>query len=216
MTKYVVNIYLRIYDTVDQNTLKGEILSKLTDYLLKVKRRDKIPKSDIIALIENIKGVDSVNLSFVSEANERAIIDGYYIQKVNSIDRVRGITIVTDNQIMLNSVYTQEQISYDRNYSYYNYYGGNPSSLSSLTSTFLGNGNLSKEDPNLGLDDFGDIKIGLNEQPIIRGGWYDRFGNYYEDGISYNQYSSVNLVVKEVIRESLPIRMMNSNKIALR
>ncbi len=176
ITKYVTNIYLRIYDTVDQNTLKGEILTKLTDYLLKVKRRDKIPKSDIIALIENIKGVDSVNLSFVSEANERAIIDGYYIQKVTSIDKVRGITIVSDNQIMLNS----------------------------------------GDDPNLGLDDFGDVKIGLNEQPIIRGGWYDRFGNYYEDGISYNQYSSVNLVVKEVIRESLPIRMMNSNKSALK
>lgn len=176
MTKYVVNIYLRVYDTVDQNTLKGDILSKLTDYLLKVKRRDKIPKSDIIALIENVKGVDSVNLSFVSEANERAIIDGYYIQKVTSIDKVRGITIVTDNQIMLSP----------------------------------------GDDPNLGLDDFGDIKIGLNEQPIIRGGWYDRFGNYYEDGISYNQYSSVNLVVKEVIRESLPIRMMNSNKTSLK
>jgi len=176
ITKYVANIYLRIYDSVDQNTLKGDILSKLTDYLLKVKRRDKIPKSDIIALIENVKGVDSVNMSFVSEANERAIIDGYYVQKVTSIDKVRGITIVTDNQIMLKT----------------------------------------DEDPNLGLDDFGDIKIGLNEQPIIRGGWYDRFGNYYDDGISHNQYSSVNLVVKEVIRESLSIRMMNNTKTNLK
>jgi hypothetical protein len=176
MTKYVLNIYLRIYDTVDQHTLKGDILSKLTEYLLKVKRRDKIPKSDIIALIENVKGVDSVNMSFVSQYNEQAIIDGYYIQKVTSIDKVRGITIVTDNQITLNP----------------------------------------GEDPNLGLDDFGDIKIGLNEQPIIRGGWYDRFGNYYEDGISYNQYSSVNLVVKEVIRESLSIRMMNANKTSVK
>jgi hypothetical protein len=176
MTKYVTNIYLRIYDSVDQSTLKNDILTKLTDYLLKVKRRDKIPKSDIIALIENIKGVDSVNLSFVSEVNERAIIDGYYIQKVSSLDKVRGITIVTENQIMLKS----------------------------------------GDDPNLGLDDFGDIKIGLNEQPVIRGGWYDRFGNYYEDGISYNQYSSVNLVVKEVIRESLSVRLMNANKSTLK
>ena len=176
MTKYVTNIYLRIYDSVDQSTLKNDILTKLTDYLLKVKRRDKIPKSDIISLIENIKGVDSVNLSFVSEVNERAIIDGYYIQKVSSLDKVRGITVVTENQIMLKS----------------------------------------GDDPNLGLDDFGDIKIGLNEQPVIRGGWYDRFGNYYEDGISYNQYSSVNLVVKEVIRESLSVRLMNANKSTLK
>jgi hypothetical protein len=127
-------------------------------------------------LIEGIKGVDSVNLSFISETNERAIIDGYYIQRVEALDKVRGITVVQENQIMLES----------------------------------------GDDPNLGLDDFGDIKIGLNEMPVIRGGWYDRYGNYYEDGINYNEYSSVNIIVKDVIRENLAIRMMTSNKDSLK
>jgi hypothetical protein len=176
LTKYALNVYLRIYDTVDQQTLKNEIVSKITDYLLSVNRRDKIPKSDIVAILENIKGVDSVNLSFVSEENERAIINGFYIQRVNTIDRVRGITIVQENQINLQP----------------------------------------GDDPNLGLDDFGDIKIGLNELPVIRGGWYDRFGNYYEDGINMNQYCSLNIVVNEVIRENLAVRMMNANKNALK
>jgi hypothetical protein len=143
---------------------------------LKVNRRDKIPKSDIIAMIEGIKGVDSVNISFVSEKNERAIIDGFYIQNVNTIDRVRGITVVTQNQINLTP----------------------------------------GDDPNLGLDDFGDIQIGLNEMPVIRGGFYDRFGNYYEDGINLNQYCSVNLVIKDVIRETLSVKIMNSNKESLK
>lgn len=176
LTKYVLNIYLRVYDTVDQPTLKNEIINKITAYLLKVNRRDKIPKSDLIALIEGIKGVDSVNLSFVSEINERAIIDGFYIQNVNTIDKVRGISVVTQNQINLTP----------------------------------------GTDPNLGLDDFGDIKIGLNEMPVIRGGFYDRFGNYYEDGINYNQYCSLNLVIKEVIRETLSVRIMNTNKEAIK
>ena len=176
LTKYVLNIYLRVYDTVDQPTLKNEIINKITEYLLKVNRRDKIPKSDLIALIEGIKGVDSVNLSFVSEINERAIIDGFYIQNVNTIDKVRGISVVTQNQINLTP----------------------------------------GTDPNLGLDDFGDIKIGLNEMPVIRGGFYDRFGNYYEDGINYNQYCSLNLVIKEVIRETLSVRIMNTNKEAIK
>jgi hypothetical protein len=143
---------------------------------LKVNRRDKVPKSDIIALIEGIKGVDSVNISFISETNERAIIDGYYIQRVEALDKVRGITVVQENQIMLKS----------------------------------------GDDPNLGLDDFGDIKIGLNEMPVIRGDWYDRYGNYYEDGINYNQFCSVNIVVKDVIRENLAVRMMTSNKDSLK
>ena len=176
LTKYALNIYLRVYDTIDQPTLKNEIINKVSEYLLKVNRRDKIPKSDIIAMIEGIKGVDSVNLSFVSEKNERAIIDGFYIQNVNTIDKVRGITVVTQNQINLSS----------------------------------------GEDPNLGLDDFGDIQIGLNEMPVIRGGFYDRFGNYYEDGINLNQYCSVNLIIKDVIRETLSVKIMNSNKESLK
>ena len=176
ITKYALNVYLRVYDTVDQPTLKNEITSKITDYLLNVNRRDKVPKSDIIALIEGIKGVDSVNLSFVSETNERAIIEGFYIQRVNVIDKVRGITVVQENQIILQP----------------------------------------GEDPSIGLDDFGDIKIGLNEMPIVRGGWYDRYGNFYEDGINHSQFGSLNIVVKEVVRENLAIRMMNTNKDALK
>jgi len=46
------------------------------------------------------------------------------------------ITAEEINPIMLASGNTQDQISYDQNYSYYNYYGGNPSSLSSLTSPY--------------------------------------------------------------------------------
>lgn len=176
LTKYVLNIYLRIYDTVDQSTLKSEVIAKITDYFLSVTRRDKIPKSDLIALIEGIKGVDSVNLSFVSEANEKAILDGYYIQRINTIDRIRGISVVQENQIMINP----------------------------------------GDDPNIGLDEFGDIKIGLNEQPVIRGDWYDRFGNYFEDGISQTSFSSLNIVVKDVVKETTSIRMMNANKDSIR
>lgn len=172
LTKYALNIFLRIFDTVDQNTLKNEVINQTTEYFLKVTRRDKVPKSDIIALIEAIKGVDSVNISFISQTNENAINDGYYIQRVNTIDQIRGLQQVVEYKINLNP----------------------------------------GEDPNLGLDDFGDIKIGLNELPVIRGGWYDRFSNFYEDGIDFNQYSSVNIIIKEVVKETLSVRMSNKNK----
>lgn len=176
VTKYALNIFLRIFDTADQITIKNEITNKLTDYLLKVRRRDKIPKSDIVSLIEGIEGVDSVSISFVSKVNEDAIIDGFYIKRSNSIDRIRGIMTVTETKIEV------------------------PEGT----------------DPNLGLDEFGDIVIGLNELPLIRGGWYDRFGNLYEDGLNSGEFSSVNIIVKEVIRESLSVRMMNKNKESLK
>lgn len=172
LTKYVMNVFLRVFDSAYLPTLQTEILNTITEYLIKVKRRDKVPKSDLIALIENIEGVDSVNISFISEKNEKAINDGYYIKKVSSFDQIRGIMSVTDVQVAVSS----------------------------------------GSDPNLGLDEFGDIKIGLNELPVFRGGWYDRFGNFYEDGLSTSQYSSVNLVIKEVIKETIATKQTTKSK----
>jgi hypothetical protein len=176
VTKYALNIFLRIFDTTDQITIKSEITNKITEYLLKVKRRDKIPKSDIVSLIEGIEGVDSVSISFVSKVNEDSIIDGFYMKRNNSIDRIRGIMTVTETKINV------------------------PEGT----------------DPNLGLDEFGDIVIGLNELPLIRGGWYDRFGNFYEDGLNSGEFSSMNIIIKDVIKESLSVKMMNKNKGSLR
>ena len=176
LTRYVMNIFLRIYDTANQQTIGNEITAIITEYLLKVRRRDKIPKSDLIAIIENIKGVDSVNISFICEVNEKSIIEGYYIQTVNSFDNVRGLMTTTQNRIIVSP----------------------------------------GTDPNLGLDDFGDVKIGLNEFPVFRGGWYDRFSNYYEDGLSTTQYSSVNIIIKEIIKDTVAIKQMNQNKNALK
>lgn len=176
LTRYVMNIFLRIYDTANQQTIGNEITAIITEYLLKVRRRDKIPKSDLIALIENIKGIDSVNISFICEANEKSIIEGYYIQTVSSFDNIRGLMTTTQNRIIVSP----------------------------------------GTDPNLGLDDFGDVKIGLNEFPVFRGGWYDRFSNYYEDGLSTTQYSSANIIIKEIIKDTVATKQMNQNKNALK
>jgi len=68
------------------------------------------------------------------------------------------------------------------------------------------------EDPNLGLDKFGDIQIGLNELPIIRGGWEDRNGVFYSTDIKGNNISSINIVIDEFIDENLSAQIMNQNK----
>tara|TARA_B100000900_G_scaffold378948_1_gene363484 strand:- start:576 stop:998 length:423 start_codon:yes stop_codon:yes gene_type:complete len=68
------------------------------------------------------------------------------------------------------------------------------------------------EDPNLGLDKFGDIIIGLNELPIIRGGWNDREDVFYSTDIKSNNVSSINIVVDETIPENLSTQIMTQNK----
>lgn len=172
ITKYIVNIFLRVFDTYDQKTIYNQVISIVSDYLTNVYRRDKIPKSDLVALIEGVSGVDSVNVTFISKKNEEAIQNGFYIKEVETFEQIRGIKVIEKERVIVQS----------------------------------------GTDPNLGLDEFGDILIGLNELPLFRGGWYDRFNNYYEDGLSIDQFSSVNIIFKETIKETLSTKQTVRNK----
>jgi len=170
--KYILNIFIRTFDTYDAVQIYNDITTKMTEYFLQIKRRDRIPKSDLIAIIEAIPGIDSVNVTFLSEENETAITNGSYSKTTIYVDGLTG------------------------------------AQTSKTNTTILSPG----EDPNLGLDDFGDIIIGLNEVPVIRGDWNDRYGNYIEDGIYTDKMSSINISVKDVIKETSAIRKMNIKK----
>ena len=68
------------------------------------------------------------------------------------------------------------------------------------------------ENPNIGLDKFSDVEIGLNELPIMRGGWFDRNDIYYSVDIKDSNISSVNIVIDEIINEDLSQQIMVQNK----
>lgn len=51
----------------------------------------------------------------------------------------------------------------------------------------------------LGLDERGNIKIEKNEIVLIRGGWDDRYGNYYSDKPNLNLHSAVNIIIEDKI-----------------
>ena len=178
ITRYGLNIVLRIFDGVEIDTLKADIIALLSQYFTRVQRRDKIPKSDIIAMIETVSGVDSVNIQFISEKNEKAIRDGFYYKKV--------IPPPAFGQTL-----TEQTVKVE------------------LTKN--ANGQVI-EDPSLGLDKFGDIVIGLNELPIIRGGWEDREDVFYSTDIKSNNISSINIVVDEILPENLSTQIMTQNK----
>lgn len=59
-------------------------------------------------------------------------------------------------------------------------------------------------DPNgatVGFDNTGDIQVNDNEIAVIRGGWSDRNGNYYDDVISYESNTSiVNIIVNKIVK----------------
>lgn len=71
ISRYVINILITIFEGYDPDNLKSQIVDSLSSYFIGIRRRDKIPRSDLIAIIEAITGVDSVTIFFVSEKNEK-------------------------------------------------------------------------------------------------------------------------------------------------
>ena len=124
LIKYVENIALTIFEGNDPSTIKNQITSILSDYFLNIRRRDKIPRSDLIAAIESISGVDSVSLYFVGEANELA-----KLQSPNSpdigFDEFGDIVMGKDEIVVISGGWE------DRNGIYYDY-GAGMDTLSSV------------------------------------------------------------------------------------
>jgi len=124
LTRYVVNIAITIFEGNDPDTIKSQIVSILSDYFLNIRRRDKIPRSDLIAAVEGITGIDSVSLYFVGEENEAA-----KAQNVNSpeigFDEFGDIIMKNDEIVVISGGWE------DRNGIYYDY-GSGMNTLSSV------------------------------------------------------------------------------------
>lgn len=130
ITRYIINIYVRKFQGYADGTIKENIVSEVSGYLADLDRDDRILRSDIINILEDINSIDSVNVSFIGKKNEEFHIN-------------------------------------------------NPSG----TTTVVG------LDPVLG-----DIVVKSNELAIIRGGWSDRNGTYYNETINGDSLGPINII----------------------
>lgn len=143
--KYVINVSIVVFEGYSQAVIKNDIVDRLSQYFLSNRRRDLVPVSDLVRIIEEVEGVDSVNVSFISEENEI-------------------------------------------------YRTSNPNGTELY-----------------GLDEMGDIIINRDELPLIRGGWKDRRGVFYSDGIYSDKPCSVNINVKKVTKKDLNAQIRQEN-----
>jgi len=115
LSMYVMNIYIRKYEGFADDTIKQNVLSNTSNYLTELKRDDRIVRSDMIRIIENIDGVDSTQITFFSKKNE-----DYHKLKPDSntiygLDPVLGdIVVEKDELALIRGGWS------DRNYTYYN------------------------------------------------------------------------------------------------
>lgn len=68
--KYLINITVRIYDDVREENVINEIIDTVSNYFIYQMRRDRIPPSDIIRLLDSLNTIDSVDVEFLSKDNE--------------------------------------------------------------------------------------------------------------------------------------------------
>lgn len=144
ISRYVINVSLVVFDGYSIDVIKQNIYIQLSNYFLTTSRTSRIPRSDLIKLIDNIEGVDSVNVNIVSERNE--------------------------------AVKKTDQYAAD-----------------------------------ICVDGFNDIIIGNNDLPIIRGGWSDRYGNYYDKGISVEGLGAVNIQIRNTSSDLAITQAMSKN-----
>jgi len=72
--KYALNISLVTFADFDKDSIKSQITDQIGTYFINNTRKDRVPKSDLIKLIEGIDGVDSVSIQIIGEENERSAI----------------------------------------------------------------------------------------------------------------------------------------------
>lgn len=141
ITRYVGNALITVFEGYDLDIIKDNIREQVSEYFIGLNRRDRVPKSDIIAIIEGIPGIDSVSFYFIGQKNEK----------------------------------NQESISGLKNIS------------------------LKEKSKLLGLNEHGDIIMDKDEMVLLRGGFSDRHGVYFNEGIVKNKPCSLNISVTEIV-----------------
>lgn len=104
--RFVLFVIIDFFKGYSKELIRAQIIDSLSTYFINQTRRDRIPKSDLIAIIEGINGVDSVNVYFKSDPNNSISGDDTYLNDMGDIiigkrdyPLIRGGWVDPDNNI---------------------------------------------------------------------------------------------------------------------
>ena len=104
--KFVINMSLILWEGYDYNTIRQSIIDSTSDYFLKNQRRDRIPVSDLVRVIEGVDGVDSVNVWFDADKDNFNIYRTHYgIDDYGDIILERYVKDAWNNNVPVKDVY---------------------------------------------------------------------------------------------------------------
>jgi len=143
--RFNLNMSVYLWEGYEYDNVRQTIISKTSEYFLANTRRDRIPVSDLIRIVEGIDGIDSVNIWFDADKNNFDIYRSYYgIDEFGDVILERTILDAFGNQVGVKDIY-----------------------------------------------------------PIFRGGFENFQGTYYEDSLTKNKLSSLNIQVRGYSKQTL-------------
>ena len=103
IVKYAVYIYLKLKNnSYNTSVITSQIRKLLGDFFSNLESDIFVPKSDIIKLIkDNVEAVDGVDVYFLSQLNEQALINHSYYNKIYRFDPSLGTYKIYREKIYL-------------------------------------------------------------------------------------------------------------------
>ena len=204
--KYRMDISVRWFEGFKQDEIFNDIRSSISNYLLKIVRRDKLPKSDIVALIEAVPGVDAVNVQFVSSVEEEARRNGYYTYKQVTVTpttpELEGGEGEQKRLVFFKRIEEIKKVVLDQ-----------PNMLVPVSG---GEQQIKDWYDKIGLDKYGDIILDKEEVAVFRGGWEDRNGDLVKDEPSMGEMASLSLYFDNPpVPQTIYSRIQSGNRRAL-
>jgi hypothetical protein len=189
-----MDIKVRYFEGFEKANLYNEIRAKVSNYLINITRRDRLPASDIIALLETIEGIDSVNVKFSSKAEEDARRNGYYINKTVTVTpatpTLEDIGNGKQKFVFFKRTVTEQKINIEP-------------------------GQALPENV-INLDSFGDILLEKEEVALFRGGWQDRTGAEVLDDVKMGEMAALSIYFDEpAIKNTIFTRVQSKNRRSL-
>ena len=170
-----MDIKVRYFEGFDKHSIFNDIRSSVSNYLLNITRRDRLPKSDIIAILENVNGIDSVNIRFVSKTEEDARRNEYYVSET--------VTVTPSTPVL------EEICNGKSKYVFFK------RTIDTRNVSFEPGAALPENIINL--DSFGDILLEKDEVAIFRGGWEDRDGVSVVDNAMLGEMGALSVYFDE-------------------
>ena len=194
--KYSMDVNVRFFEGFTKDEIYNAIRSKIDEYLLNVTRRDKLPKSDIVYILEEIEGIDAVNVRFISETEETARRLGYFESKT--------VQVVPQEPVTLENVGNgkQKYVFFKR--------------IEDVKTVEVDENTVIPEEV-VGLDRWGDIIMEKEEVAVFRGGWQDRDGDEIVDDVLINAEAALSINFEgDPVPRTIYTRLQAGNRKALK